>query len=115
KGSCGGRPGRDVAAEIRWARQEQEGSPEAGPARAPQERNGPGRNGAGQDGPGQVGPSRPGRPGGYAGTHSTGRGRPPTAPPGRRPPAAPPAGPVPRGAGEPAANSSSYDDADSGR
>ena len=63
-GSSGPPAGRDVAAEIRWAWQEQEGFPEAGPARAPQERNGPGRNGPGQDGPATGGPSRAGWVGG---------------------------------------------------
>jgi hypothetical protein len=103
-GSSGGQAGRDVPAEIRWAWQEQEGPSEVGPARAPQARTGPGRNGTGQDGPAKGGPPRPARTGGYAGTHGSGRGRPPTAPPGRRPPAAPPAGTAPRGAGESAAN-----------
>ena len=66
-GSSGGQAGRDVAAEIHWAWQEQEGSPEVGPARAPQARNGPGRNGTGQDGPAKGGPARPARTGGYSG------------------------------------------------
>jgi hypothetical protein len=124
-GSSGGQAGRGVAPEIRWAWQEQEGSPEAGPARAAQERNGPGRNGTGQDGTGQDGtgqdgparggPARSGRTGGYSGTHGSGRGRPPAAPPSRRPPAAPPVGTAPRGAREPAASGPTYAAADSGQ
>jgi len=98
-GSSGGQAGRDVPAEIRWAWQEQEGSSEVGPARAPQARTGPGRNGTGQDGPVKGGPARPARTGGYSRTHGSGQGRPPTAPPGRPPPAAT----APRG-GEAAAN-----------
>ena len=109
-GSSGGQAGRDVAAEIHWAWQEQEGSPEVGPARAPQAKNLPGRNGTGQDGPAKGESARPARTGGYSGTHGSGRGRPPTAPPGRRPPAAPPAGTAPRGAGEPAANGAADSD-----
>jgi hypothetical protein len=101
-GRSGPPPGRDAVAEIRWAPPE-EGSPETGPARAPQGRNGPGRNGPGGNGPAKDGPARADRMGGYSGSHSSGRGRPPTAPPGRRPPAAPLVGPGPRGAGEPAA------------
>ena len=80
-GSSGPLPGRDAVAEIRWAWPEQEGSPDIGPARAPQGRNGPGRNGPGEDGSGTSGPPRAGRMGGYSGTHGSGRGRPPTAPP----------------------------------
>ena len=104
-GNSGPPAGRDVPAEIRWARQEQERSAETGPARAPRRRNGPGRNGPGPDGPANAGPARAGRTGDYSGTHNPGRGRPPTAPPGRRRPAAP-TGPGPRAAGEPATNGS---------
>ena len=109
-GSSGGQAGRDVAAEIHWAWQEQEGPSEVGPARAPQARTGPGRNGTGQDGPAKGESARPARTGGYSGTHGSGRGRPPTAPPGRRPPAAPSAGTAPPGAGEPAANGAADSD-----
>ena len=108
-GFTNGSPGTNGSPETNAGRDADAGTDGAGPYQADAPGGSPLRAPRGEDVPGngdpaKAGPTRIGRIGGYSGTHSSGRGRPMTGPPGRREPSAPPAGTAPRGAGGPGAN-----------